>query len=294
MAPVLVMASMLLLAVSRLTPLESLAYTDNICLAIIVIQLIVLVVPFSFYTKLKAHGFTKKLRIRPFGIEKLLVTLLAAVTVIFGDILLKLILYNVGIIGSEYSVYYYYLGGANPGVLYSLVTFALVPAVCEELVFRALLCAEYETGGIITAVVSSSLLYAMFGMNFGYFPIYLFLGIMFAHIMYLTRSVFASMLCHLIYSVFELAAGETVRTIITKPQSIGFLFFAVAGLFLLCLVVLFGESERIYYGYALSGTESDYASKCPRFSGSLFTKALLAPPFIIAFVLFIVAALSFG
>jgi len=294
MAPMLVIAVLLLMAVSRYMPIGALSYRENICLAIIVIQLLAMAVPFSFYVKLKGEGFAKRLRLRLFGVEKLLATLLAAVTVILGDILLKLILYNIGFIDGAYSVYYYYLGDVSPGILYSLITFALVPAVCEELVFRALLCAEYESSGIITAITASSLLYAMFGMNFGYFPIYLFTGFMFALVMYLTRSVVTAMLCHLIYNVFELAAGETVRNIIAKPQSLGFLFFAVAGMFLICLCVLLGESERIYYGYSLTGTEAEYASQCPRFKGKPFAKALLAPPFIIAVILFVMAAIQFG
>lgn len=294
MAPILVITVILLFVASRYVNLQSLSYQDNICLAVIVLQLLIIVVPCAFYAKMKGEGFGKKLRLAPFGIEKLLVTLLAAVTLILGDTLLKLGLYNIGFISDEYSVYYYYLNGTSPSVLYSLITFAVMPAICEELLFRSLLCAEYESSGVVTAVIASSALYAMFGMNFGYFPVYFFAGLMFALVMYLTRSVFASMLCHLCYSVFELAAGETVRTIITKPQSTGFLVFALAGTFLLALAALFGEAERIYYGYALTGKKAEYAEKCPRFSLRAFAQALLAPPFLVAVLVFTVAAIQFG
>ena len=198
MAPFLVIAVLLLFSVSRYIDLDALAYRENICLAVIVLQLLILMVPCAFYTKLKGEGFIKKLRLVPFGIEKLLVTLLATVALILGDILLKLALFNLGIIDGEHSIYYFYLNGTDPGVLYSLVTFALVPAVCEELLFRSLLCAEYESHGVVTAAVASALLYSMFGMSFGYFPIYLFAGLMFVLVMYITRSVFASMICHVI------------------------------------------------------------------------------------------------
>lgn len=294
MAPILIIAVILLFSVSRFIDFEALALRENICLAVIVLQLLAVVVPSSFYIKLKGDGFLKRMRLAPFGIEKLLITILASVTLILGDILLKLALYNLGIIDGEYTVYSYYLGGTTPGVLYALVTFALVPSICEELLFRALLCAEYESGGVVTAAVASSLLYAMFSMNFGYFPVYLFAGFMFVLVMYMTRSVFASMLCHLIYSVFDLAAGETVRTVITKPQSTGFLIFAVAVMFLLCLTALFGEAERVYYGYAVSCKNSDYAKKCPTFKAKPFAEALLAPPFLAAALVFIVSAIQFG
>lgn len=293
-APILVIFIMLMFTASRYIDISSLSYRENICLAIIVLQFLILVVPSAFYSKIRGDGFIKKMRLAPIGIEKLLLTFLAAFVLILGDTLLKLGLYNIGFIKTEYSLYYYYLDGTSPGVLYSLIAFAVVPAVCEEIVFRSLLCAEYESSGTVTAVIASSLLYAMFGMNFGYFPVYFFAGLMLALVMYITRSVFASMLCHMCYSVFELAAGETVRTIITKPQSTGFLIFAVAGTFLLALAALFGEAERTYYGYALSGKRAEYADKCPKFNLRLFSQALLAPPFLVALLVFIIAAIQFS
>lgn len=294
MAPILAMTVILLFAASRYVNLDALAYRDNICLAVIVLQLLIMTVPCGFYTRLKGTGFAGRLKFRFMGIEKILVTLLAAITLILGDTLLKLLFYNIGFIDGEYSVYYYYLNGSDPGVLYSLVTFALVPSICEELLFRSVIFAEYEGSGVITAAVASSALYAMFGMNLGYFPIYFFAGLMFSLVLCLTRSVFASMICHFCYCVFELVAGETVRTIITKPQSMGFLVFAVTAMFLLCLTALFGECERIFYGYAVSGDKKDTDKPKSHTGLHAFAEALLAPPFLISAVVFIIAALHFG
>ena len=293
-APLLATVVMLLLAASRYIDLEVLSYQENICLAVIVLQIVILLVPSAFYSKLKGEGFVKKLRLAPFGIEKFLVTLLGSVTLIFGDTLLKLIIYHISSVNGDYLVYSYYLNGTDPGVLYLLITFAVMPAICEEILFRSILCAEYESSGVITSVVASAALYGMFGLSFGNFPVYFLAGLMFAIIMYMTRSVFASMLCHLIYAVFNLAAGETVRTVITKPQTTGFLVFALGSLFLICLTVFLGECERIYYGYALSGKTAEYAEACPKFNLKKFSEALLAPPFLVAILIFIVAAIQFG
>lgn len=294
MAPILFIVVFVLLALSRYIDIDALGYKENICLAIIVLQLAILIVPGAFYAKIKGEGYVKRLRIAPFGIEKLLVTFLATVTLILGDTVIKLFLYKVGAIDGAYSVYHYYLDGYTPGVLYSLVALALVPAVCEEFLFRSVLCAEYEENGALVAVIASSLFYAMFGMNFGYFPIYFFAGLIFALVMYLTRSVFASMLCHLIYNIFELAAGETVRTIITKPQSLNFLIFALVGLFLLCLIALFSECERLYHNYSISGVSADYHEAGAKGGIKKYTDVFLAPPLLAAVLIFIVAAFTFS
>lgn len=289
-APLLFIVSLLLLAASRYIDFDALAYKENICLALIVLQLLILIVPLAFYSKIKGDGYVKRLRFAPFGIEKLIATLLATLTLIIGDTLIKMLLYRTGVIDGAYSVYHYYLSGYDPGVLYSLVTFALVPTICEELFFRSVLCAEYEQSGAATAIIASSLLYAMFGMNFAYLPVYFFAGIIFALVMYMTRSVFASMLCHLIWAVFELAAGDTVRTVITKPQSTGFLIFTLVSALLLCLVVLFGEFERIYYNYALAGDKKEGDTQNLKFGIRKFSQALLAPPFLVAALLFVAVA----
>ncbi|MBE6613396.1 MAG: CPBP family intramembrane metalloprotease [Ruminococcaceae bacterium] len=291
-APILGALVLLLLIASRFLELETLSLQENICLAIIVLQVIILIVPSAFYVKIRGEGFSKRLRFAPIGIEKLLVTLLAALTLILGDTLMKLILYHIGYTESSHSVYSYYIGTADPGVIYTLVTFAILPAIAEELLFRGIFCAEYESEGALTAVIASAGLYGMFSLSFGRFPIYFFAGLIFALVMYLTRSIFASMICHLCYALFDLAAGPTVHTIITKEQSTGFLIFVLAGLFLLCLASLFAECERIYYGYSLADTPSEYAN--PKANLRTFAQALLAPPYLIVLAVFVVAAVQFG
>lgn len=291
-APILVIISIMLLVGSRYIELDMPNYSENICLAIIVIQLLALVVPSAFYMKLRGDGFVRRMRIKPMGIEKILVTLLAVIVLILGDTLIRLFLYPMGLIDSVFSNYYYYLKGVQPGVLYSLVTFALVPSVCEEVLFRSVLCAEYESEGAVTAVIGSAALYGMFSMSFGYFPIYFFAGLIFALVMYLTRSVFAAIICHLCYNLYQIVAADTVKTILVKPQSTGFLVFAVAAAFITALAALFGECERIYYGYAMKGMEAEYAKSCPKFSLRRFLEALLSPTFLVCVLIFVVAAIG--
>ncbi len=293
-APILVILAVILLVASRYINLDMPNYRENICLAIIVIQIIALIVPSAFFVKLRGGGYVRRMRIKPMGIEKLLVTLLSVVVLVLGDTLLRLFLYPSGLIDSVFTTYYYYLNGVQPGVLYTLVTFALVPAVCEEFLFRSVLCTEYESEGVVTAVVGSAILYGFYSMSFGYFPIYFFAGIMFALVMYLTKSVFAAIICHLCYNLYQIVAADTVKTILTKPQSTGFLVFAIAAAFITALAGFFGECERIYYGYAMKGMEAEYVKNCPKFSLRRFTEALLSPTFLICALLFVVAAIQFG
>jgi len=288
-APLLMIGVLALLIASRFIGLETLTLQENICLGIIVIELVTLAVPSAFYLQLRGDEFKKKIRIAVFGFDKLLVSVMASVVLILGDILLKLLLYSTGVVSGSYSPYEYYMTGVEPNLLYRLLTFCFLPAILEELLFRGILCAEYEKNGVFTAVLASSLLYGMFSLNIGYFPIYMFIGVILALVMYVTRSLFASMLCHLFFNVTGLIIGDTIWNIIRKPQSTVFLIFALLGAFLLCLVFLLSECERIYQIYSLKNKSSEYAGT---FTLGKLLSAVVAPPFLVAMILFILTAVE--
>ncbi len=289
-APTLVIFVMLLLEVSRRFDLKQLSYQQNICLAVIVLQILILFVPSAFYMRMRGENFVSKMRIKPFGAEKLLATALAALTIVAGTVLLKLLMHSIGAIDGEYSVWRAFLDGEEPNILYNLITFCVIPAIAEEILFRGVLCVELESNGALTAVLLSAGLYAMFGLNFGYFPIIFFAGLGYALVYYMTRTLFAPIICHLLVSISELLIDETVWNIISKPHSTVFLIFALVGIFLLCLASLFSECERIYFGYALRNFSS---AELGEQSMASFLKTLLAPPYLLAILLFIIVVIGF-
>ena len=289
-APVLVIAAMLMLAASRHFDLAALSYQENICLAVIVLQILILIVPSAFYMRLRGEGFVSRLRLKPFGLEKLLATGLCALTIAVGTVLLKLMLFNLGAIDGEFSVWRSFLDGGETNVVYNLLAFCLIPAIAEEVMFRGVLCVEYESSGALTAIVLSALLYAMFGLNFGYFPILFFAGIGYGLTYYMTRTIFAPIICHILVNLVEIIADETVWNIISKPHSTVFLIFALVGIFLLCLASLFSECERLYFGYALRNFSSDELGEQ---TAGAFAKAILAPPFLIAALVYVIAIIGF-
>ena len=51
------------------------------------------------------------------------------------------------------------------------MAYAVLPALCEEFVYRGILCREYERGGVLRAVIVSALFFALLHFNLGYFPL---------------------------------------------------------------------------------------------------------------------------
>lgn len=80
---------------------------------------------------------------------------------------------------------------------------AIVPAVCEELLFRGLILACLLPYGKKTAVLGSAFMFAMMHQNFGQL-IYTFgMGILLALIAIKTRSVFGGMILHFLNNLFS-------------------------------------------------------------------------------------------
>ncbi len=282
------LVTLMLMGISRFLDLNELGYRDNICLAVIVLQLLILAVPTAFFIKLKGDGYPKRMRLAPIGLEATLIAVLAAVVLILGEVLIRLSMVGLGISFSEWSPYAYYLSNsADQGIVYILFTLVVIPAVFEELLFRSVICAEYESNGAVIAVLLSSLLYAMFGFSFTRFFSSFVCGLVFALVMYMTRSVWSSVITHLLYNLVIYFADATINNIVTKPQSTFFLLFVIGGLFLLALFGLFSESERCFFALAADNANSGYVGANTTFKVNLFAANILSPAFITSAGIFV-------
>jgi membrane protease YdiL (CAAX protease family) len=177
-------------------------------------------------------------------------------------------------------------------ILFAILAYALLPALCEEFLFRAILCAEYERYGAPVAVAACSLFFAMLHFSLSLFPAYLFLGILLAGAMYVTRSFFAAFWLHLVYNLFCLFGQPYLSA-----------FYVHAGsneIFLFCLVVLFllfgafatGEARKIYHRYARANLDSAHTPAVPlREQPRVLARALLSPAVAVCAVVWLIAAI---
>jgi hypothetical protein len=139
-----------------------------------------------------------------------------------------------------------------------VIAYAVLPAFCEELVYRSILCAEYESLGTGVSVLISSLFFAMLHFSFSRFPNDLILGILLATAMYVTRSVLAPILLHLCYNLFCLFGQPYLSAFYINAGSREIFTFCLIVLLLLFAAFGTGEARKIYHLYAISNTPSDY------------------------------------
>ena len=184
--------------------------------------------------------------------------------------------------------------------LYLAVVYAALPAFCEEFVFRSLLCSEYESGGSFSAVVLTSVWFAMLHFDLRSLPVYLFSGLLLALTLYAARSFFAAFAVHLGYNLISLFGAPLWRTVYDAGGKK--LYFLIIGLlFLISMFVFCGECARLYSSYADRNLPSDYRLPSPgsedaalpplrrAFAGN--ARAFLAPSALLCYLFYIAVML---
>ena len=175
--------------------------------------------------------------------------------------------------------------GSVLGGVYAIVAFAILPALCEEFLFRGIIIAEYESVGVAAAVLFSSLTFAMSHFSFVRLPVYLFAGLCLALILYVTKSLFAAMIVHAAFNTFSMLGEELCYRIIHRQGAVMFIF-ALSVLLAVFLIICLGQAERIYSYYGATDADSSYRTeKKKRLSP---VAAVLSPPFLALCALYII------
>ena len=251
-APFLVICVFILTLLVSYLDADKLASGGSVHLAWLVIELMVFTVPCVFYCKLKGNGYTETLGLRPFGLGRISLLCFLTFVLLSGVLLLKVALLRAGVLPAETSESGI---GADVGAgktVYLIFTAVILPAVVEEFLFRGVILSEYAHLGGICSVTVSALFFAMLHFTLPEFLIYFFGGLVMGAAAYLTRSLLASVLLHSVYNLFSLFGENFVWKLIWEEQSHVFFVYLLAVIFLLFLVLSIGESERIFYGYAVN------------------------------------------
>lgn len=86
---------------------------------------------------------------------------------------------------------------SNSSLLMLVLSIAVAPAICEELIFRGILFNEYrKSTSVMTLVIMNGLLFGLFHMNIQQFSYAFIFGVLSAIVVYLTDSIYPSILMH--------------------------------------------------------------------------------------------------
>lgn len=257
----LVLVTYVLLLGSRLVD-TLLTDRGNAYLIVVLLQLMIFVVPAFLYIRWQKISFSGNLRLTMFRPDHLLLLFSATVLLVSGGLLIGMLSGGLSSSFGGYMLYDTFLShndGTPAGVVYLILAYAALPAVCEELIFRGILCADLERKiGVPCAVVLSALFFACLHFNFAQFPVYFYAGIVLCMVMYVTRSLLGALAVHFLYNVYCVFWQSGFAGFYRTADSLGLLVMILLGAFLLAAILFCAETSRIYRGWARANKPSDY------------------------------------
>lgn len=289
LAPVLTAVIILLVICSDLVDTAIIKYNENIYLSVIILSMLSFLLPTIFFCRIKGSGYISKLNLRLFPPRMIPFTLWSLAVMLSGGTIIKLLMYASGTYSGDYQVYSYIIPnsmalGNAVQTAYAVIACAVLPAVCEELVFRSVLISEYAKGGAVCAVIATTLLSAFPYLRPEAMPLYIFYGLILGTAACVTRSVAAPLIIHVAVNCLELSFEQQLGMLIRQTSGTVVYSFIIVITFFIFLFLAFGEAERIYSGYAVSR----HSDVMPRGSlSSRLIEAMLSPTMIICLFLYV-------
>ena len=292
----LVLATYLLLLLTKIIDL-TLINRDNEYLSVVLLQMLVFLVPAAIWCRFNGEKYTKGLRIRAPKPNTIILIVCASVLMMSGGILLSMLFGSLDELSSNFSLYDTFVSkddGTIPIKLYLILAYAALPAVCEEFVFRGILCYEYEKGGVTRAIALSSLFFGLLHFNLRNLPVYLLAGAVLSLVMYATRSLIGAIICHFLYNLFGLFGQPYIATFYKITSSTELFFIIVGILFLVSGTIFSFEAARLYKSYTRYALSADYRK--PEIKGlqnikNSYLNVLETPSAIACFVLYIIVVI---
>lgn len=295
-APILLIVIFVLIAAVEFLPEGMIGIDENPYLAVVMLQLLTYAVPALFYSRIRGRDLTPHLRIRLFRPSQILYIIYSTVFMLSGVLLVSMMMYTMipdsFAAASVSSSAAFAMNERFFDTAYLVLAFAILPAVCEEFLFRGIMIGEYESGGASIAIAVSSVMFAMSHFSIARFPVYLFSGIVLGCVLYATRSVLSTIIIHTVNNTVILLCEDYVLHIVDKQNVSLVLFVIILG----AVAVVSGmlvcyEAQSIYRGYAENNVESEYASAVKRSIFGRISEAFFTPAFLCAVIIFIVMSI---
>lgn len=277
-APLLVIFVLVSMQASKYA-LVNLESETNIFVAIGIVQLIAMGLPCMVYYLLKGRELDSPIYVISSRGPQLLFLFFAALLFISGTLLIKFFYFVGG--GNDASIVNFYgdISGnfENIKKIEIILSMIIIPAVCEEILFRGVLLSEYRRYGTANAVIVTSLCFAMLHFSISNFFMYLFAGLVFGFVTAMTRSIFPSIALHLLSNTLSIYASDAfLRITVVKNGSyfVGFVLIALVSVF---LILLLSRVETICLNYS----DKPPMEEIPPKSSANWTKVFFSPVFIV-------------
>lgn len=175
--------------------------------------------PVMLYAR-RDPGIASHLRIEPLkGRVAALSVLTAAVAVLFINCVSQLWFILVQCMGGTIPASGVAVPTTVRGLSSAVILSAVLPGICEELLFRGLMLSAWEERGSLRAVTTVSLLFTLLHGNLLGIPSEFICGVLLACIVISSGSLFAGMVFHTVFNSTLLIASYWARTVETGAEA---------------------------------------------------------------------------
>ncbi|MBQ6892780.1 MAG: CPBP family intramembrane metalloprotease [Clostridia bacterium] len=258
---------------------------DSYLLVCGAIQIVTYFLPLLLYGLLFGGISIKRMRLSMPTAASVPTQILLAIILLLGSALLSMLGIRLGFSEAKESI----IGGIGAPSALVLVIFAVVPAVCEEIVFRGVIMSSLEPCGTFHAVIGTSLLFAFAHMSLEELPVYFFASVVLCFVTYVSRSLLASIIIHSVYNIAALTLSDYISGIASHLESFSLLFIVMFFLLWIFIIVALTEGARVYRGYAEKNLDSAYTpKKLPRAQRvKAGTAVYFSLPFLLSVIVYI-------
>ena len=291
---VVVLATYVLLLLSKLIDV-TLINRENEYYSVVILQMMIFLVPGAAWCSFSGDRYLSRLRLRMPKARTIPLMLSATLLMISGGLLISIGFGGLEALSGNFSLYGTFISkdnGAFTTKLYLLLAYAALPAICEEFVFRGILCAEYESGGVLRAVVFSSLFFGLLHFELSNLPVYIFAGVILSLTLYATRSLAGAIFTHFLYNTFGLFGQPYMNALYNLTGSTGFFLFLTSLIFFISLIVFCGQASKLYGLYLSKGANAAYRKPIitdPAAVRASYLDVIKAPSAILCFAVYIIA-----
>ena len=129
---------------------------------------------------------------------------------------------------------------------YLILTYALLPAIAEELLFRGVVLSRLSKVSFTFAAIVSTVLYALFGFSLGGVIPTVFVGILTVFVLYTTDSLIGCMIVHFIFNLYRLFLESNISAYFLSQSNRGLLFVTISLALLISAILFLSECLRIF------------------------------------------------
>ncbi|WP_353894069.1 type II CAAX endopeptidase family protein [Proteinivorax hydrogeniformans] len=263
----------------------------NVYGSILLTQVIGILMPPVLFMFLKKYNIKQNFRLHSFNLKQFVLITFGIIAVYPVGVFLNAIFQYV-LIGFEVDL----PTSPIPNIVTSshfLVAFmfiAVLPGICEEVLFRGFIMRGYEKFGAIKAIAISAVLFGMFHFTLTNLAGPIFLGAVIGYIVIATRSLFAGMYAHGLNNAIALTliyitsnGGPVENEVVTQEMMLTALYI-LAATAMLCAIAAF------FILRTLSDKSLDNIEKTHKDSGEAKLNVFALIPIGIFVILYLLAA----